>query len=456
MTARLRLSVLVTVVAVVAIGCASQDSPKPSFTGDLTKGNPTTTALDATEEVTEAPTAAPLDPTRASQLRSELAQTPDGCGFLVPGQCLLPFPSDSFTVADPSTATRIRVNLPQGQFPNAAGKTLDVTEWNRNDGWSPSTPILIQIPNLDFAATEFPTQGEMLKSTTSESASVIVDLDTGQLVPHWAEVDAHATDPARQALILRPATSLIETHRFAVALRNLVGTNGAPLSPTVGYQALRDNLTTTEPRVENLRTAYNQVFSQMATAGVGRQGLYTTWYFTVASPQSLAGRLLSMRDDAFGQLNGAAPTYAITETSTSDLEPGINKILRGTYEVPLYLTNGGAPGSRMAFDPDNGQPQRTGTYTAPFTCVVPQSAIDEGEAFPVVYGHGLLGSGDEVTDSDVQTTAATINGVYCATDWIGLAEEDVPFAAQTLVRPVELPQRGGPPPAGSPQRRVPR
>ena len=36
-------------------------------------------------------------------------------------------------------------------------------------------------------------------------------------------------------------------------------------------------------------------------------GRLLAWYFTVASARSLAGRALSMRDDAFGKLNGRRP-----------------------------------------------------------------------------------------------------------------------------------------------------
>ena len=57
----------------------------------------------------------------------------------------------------------------------------------------------------------------------------------------------------------------------------------------------------------------------MATAGVNRADTYLAWYFTVASARSLAGRVLSMRDDAFGKLNGQAPEFEVTGTDTEDL-----------------------------------------------------------------------------------------------------------------------------------------
>ena len=46
--------------------------------------------------------------------------------------------------------------------------------------------------------------------------------------------------------------------------------------------------------------------------------------------------------------------------------------------------------------------------------------------------YGLLGSAGEADSSQVQHTAAELNALYCATNWIGLAEEDVAYAIEAL------------------------
>ncbi len=67
----------------------------------------------------------------------------DRCDVLDQKRCLLPFPSDFFTVADPSTDTGRRVNFAAASMPvNSSGVPVDPTEWNRNDGFSPGTPIM--------------------------------------------------------------------------------------------------------------------------------------------------------------------------------------------------------------------------------------------------------------------------------------------------------------------------
>src|SRR5690606_32326666 len=65
------------------------------------------------------------------------------CDPLDPAACLLPFPSDRWTVADPTTPTGRRVALPLEAMPrNVLGKPVDPTEWNRNDGFSPGAMLL--------------------------------------------------------------------------------------------------------------------------------------------------------------------------------------------------------------------------------------------------------------------------------------------------------------------------
>jgi hypothetical protein len=426
------LPLLVAATALVAFACSTPETTKPAFTGDIAKGNPPAEEAAVSTASGDAPEPIELDDAAEAELQTALEQTPAGCEVLDTRSCLLPFPSDYYTVSDPSTGTGRRVALPEGLLPNVEGQDLDVTEWNRNDGFSPSTPILVHVPGIDPAQTNLPLESDIGVSVTAESATIIVDLDTGQLVPHWAEMDARAETDADRALILRPATSLLETHRFAVALRNINGADGAPLASPIGFRVLRDNNPTGNPLIEERRADFEAVFAELANVGVNRADTYQAWYFTVASADSLAGRALSMRDDAFGKLNGQAPEFAITGTSTDDLEPGIAKVVEGTFEVPLYLDEGGVPGSSMTYSPLNGDPIAEGTYTAGFTCSVPESAVENGEAAPVVYGHGLLGSSAEAASSQVQHTAAENNAVYCATNWIGMSREDIDYAVQAL------------------------
>lgn len=433
MIVRLRLPVLLTAVAVIALACAQSEPPTPLFTGDLSAGNPTAEQEAEGDASAVAPEPRELTGPESQQLDAALEGSPAGCNVIDTSSCLLPFPSDFNTVDDPDSPTGRRVDFPAGQLPNAEGVTLDPAAWNSLDGFSPSTPIIVAVPGLDADQTVLPPETDIGMSLTEESATVLVNLDSGQLVPHWAELDSRSQDPAERSLIIRPAVSLTETNRFAVALRDVKGKDGSPLEAPIGFKAIRDNITTDSDRIEDIRADYQQVFDVLATDGVDRSDVYLSWWFTVSSPESLAGNVLSMRDDAMGMLDGGAPTFEVTDVITSsnddvELRDGIAKVIEGTYEVPLYL-DGSEPGATMVFD-DAGRPEANGTFDARFICTVPETAVTKGEARPVVYGHGLLGGAEEATSSHVQKTAAEINAVYCGTDAIGLADGDTGYAAQ--------------------------
>ena len=75
-----------------------------------------------------------------------------------------------------------------------------------------------------------------------------------------------------------------------------------------------------------------------------------------------------------------------------------------------------------------GLPQHHGTTTATFTCRIPRSALDPAnppQARPSLYGHGLLGSPNEVNAGNVRSMANEHNFVFCATAWAGFSSEDL-------------------------------
>src|SRR5207302_7107960 len=68
--------------------------------------------------------------------REHLTPVPAHCEPLAGGGCLLPYPSDSFTVSDPSTPTGRRLALDPSVMPkSSSGTPVDPTEWNRVDGF---------------------------------------------------------------------------------------------------------------------------------------------------------------------------------------------------------------------------------------------------------------------------------------------------------------------------------
>ena len=381
----------------------------------------------------DVPTAKPISTDQAAVLATVAK---DGsCDELDATHCLLPFPSSRFQTPDTTTATKVRVHLPSGQLPNTSGKTLDVAEWNKNDGFSPGTPMLFSAADIDLVASKATPIGDIGQSLTDASATVLLDDTTGKRLAHWVEIDSNA--PAgKQLVIIRPAAALPEGHRVIIGVRHLVDHAGTAIAPSVAFAAYRDNLTTALPGVESRRPEMEGIFAKLGAVGVTRSSLYLAWDFTVASEQSLATPMLTMRDDAFHRLGDAAPKYTADPVITTDLPTGTARRLTGTFSVPLYLTDSGKSGSRLHLDATTGLPTYVGTdYQANFTCQIPQVALDAAggkAARPVVYGHGLLGSAGEAENGQVAKIASTNNMVYCATNWIGMSEDDVGNAAKIL------------------------
>jgi hypothetical protein len=156
--------------------------------------------------------------------------------------------------------------------------------------------------------------------------------------------------------------------------------------------------------------------------------------------------MLHIRDDAFGtlgdanlkdlQVAGGSPSVAID--SVTDLTPAqddkIARKVEGRITVPCYLSNGCAPGGSFRFD-TRGLPRRMGTVQAKFLCNIPRSALDPAsppKARASLYGHGLLGSADEVGASNVKSMSNEHNFVFCATNFAGFSEEDVPHIVSVL------------------------
>jgi hypothetical protein len=362
--------------------------------------------------------------------------------------CLLPFPNNLFTRRDPSTPTGLRVNLPADAMPvNAQGDRIGVAQYDRNDGFSPGSAVIVHVPGLDnaaaFARTGAATLAEMGRAFEPRQPIVIIDERTGRRQLVWSELDANASTSATTDLLIHPGVNFTDGHTYAVALRDLRDASGRVIPAPAWFARLRDGGRLTQA-ARAQRARYSRIFAAFKRAGIGRHNLYEAWDFTVGSTRSLTSRLLSIRNDAFAQLGdhnladgkvaGRAPGYTITSTGT--LSPQVRDV-QGTFTVPCYLVACG-PTATTPFHYSSGSPDALPTQipgneaTAPFECIIPSSASGAHRARISLYGHGLLGSHGEVEAGNVQAMATEHNVVFCATDWWGLAEGDTAFDASAL------------------------
>ncbi|MFM7252757.1 MAG: hypothetical protein ACKO27_06795 [Ilumatobacteraceae bacterium] len=295
--------------------------------------------------------------------------------------CLLPFPSNRLTVSDPSTPTGLRVSIPVEAAPvNVDGVAMSLDDQNRADGFSPSSAIVFAADGVDLAASGVPSADDIGASVDGSSPISIQDLDAdGEPWPYFGELDEQSG-----LVTLRPARLLTEGHTYLVTIGDLVTATGQPVAVN-------------PPQ----------------------------WRFTVASADSLAGRLLSMLDQAYALLDGGYPSFTVDAVT----ETGGVRVVDGTFEIPNFLDNDGSPGGRLVLD-NAGMPVLNAAspdYDAAYRCVVPTAPA--APVPTVVYGHGLLGDRTEV---DFFGAFATTGIAACATDWLGMSSGDIANLAGIL------------------------
>ncbi|HWH43909.1 MAG TPA: hypothetical protein VNT32_04205, partial [Thermoleophilaceae bacterium] len=274
---------------------------------------------------------------------------------------------------------------------------------------------------------------------------VVIDADTGQRHLIWTEIDSNPPDPANRTLIIRPAKNFLEGHRYIVALRGMKDAGGGAIEPSAAFRSFRDN---PAPGARGRRGQMEDIFARLDLAGIERESLYLAWDFTVASADSLAGRMLSIRDRAFAELGdtnlgdltvqGSAPAFRVTSV-TENPDPRLARIVEGTVDVPCFLSGGAncAPGNRFVIGPD-GDPVRAvrGKVEANFRCNIPRSATDGPGAVRArasLYGHGLFGSTGELNQGQLKQLGNERNFVFCGTDWDGMSSEDLPVTAGLII-----------------------
>lgn len=368
-------------------------------------------------------------------------ETRQECNPLAVGNCQIPWPSAIYEVADASTPTGFRLAIPEGALPSNIDNTAtDPVLFNSLDGFSSAAPMIIAFPGGVDGANLVPFS-DIGKSITAESPTVLIDMSTGELVEHFAELDAPAAgDPDRQALFIRSIKLLEGSRRYAVAIKKtLKGRGGSELPISEGFQAILDGTKTNHVLLENVRGHYDEIFAKLEAKGIAREDLVVAWDFTTASRESVRADMLSARDTMLDMLDpDDVNGFTVESDAPINGDARFARKIVGTFKVPLFLTNGGnfAPSVKMQRD-GAGKPMATEFYDVPFTAIVPQCAVDSPTPVPMmIYGHGLLGiAEDQVSSGGTRHASAGLCMVVVGTDMRGMSAPDVPNVVLTLNDP---------------------
>lgn len=351
------------------------------------------------------------------------------CDPMVPSRCGFPFPSNVYLVNEPKNASGKRVAFGVDTLPTHPSKGhIPPSIVADSDGFSPGQAPMVDMPGA--TATGLPTQHTIAESIAVTSPTILLDTETGQLVPHFAEIDMNG-EPGDRLLMIRPVVRPPDGHRFVVAVRKVVDDTNTPIPPTPVFKALRDKTPSDDPSVEPRRVLYEDIFTKLELAGIPRNSLQVAWDYTTASRHNNTSRLVEMRDKALATLGPDGPAYVI-DTVTDDPNPEIKRRIEGHFTVPLFL-DGAGPGASLMLDAD-GHPVQNGTADYPFIVQIPHAAINGTPGAILQNGHGLLGSRNEGRNGYLAKIANRGNFVTIAVDLIGMAEEDEQTAVAAIVQ----------------------
>jgi hypothetical protein len=404
-----------------------------------------------------------------------LGANPTKCDFLDTTVCLQPFANDYFT-KNADTATGKQLNIDPSSSPankgtpsNPSGTNIDVTDINRNDGFSPGNMIVLKVPGLDtpaaFNNSNLVPITDLQAYDDPNQSVMVINARTGERHPIWAELDSNPTtvDPGGSGpggintnpgntedvnLIVRPAENFEHGERYIVVFRNLRNAANKVIPAPPAFRTYRDRIITRQNVVEARRGHMNSVINTAVNkGGVKRSSMYMAWDFTVASADSVTGRALTIRDDAFARLGdtnladrviaGTSPAWSVTSVSNSPSGNRLRQINGLLEDVPCYISSPNcAPGGTFQFDSNDELTWNPSSTTdVPFRCNIPRSVVDlnPGSVTPAqtgTYGHGLLGSLGQVNGQD--RVGYDGNTVWCAVDWAGFSDLDLSSVGASL------------------------
>ncbi|HUH03530.1 MAG TPA: hypothetical protein VML75_16145 [Kofleriaceae bacterium] len=355
---------------------------------------------------------------------------PQDCNPLGGTSCLMPWPSAVYQ-EEANTASGHQLAIPVGAMPvNIDGRVIDPTWLNRYDGFGPSGVILAAFPT-GVAVDGLPPHSDPDASLAADSPIILVNVDTGDRVAFFAEVDMNTNKPELRTLIIHPLERMAPASRYAVGIRDrVVDSTGQPLPRPEAFQALLDGTSFDHPLFAKLVPRYPAIFAALEAQGVQRDELVVAWDFVTASHEFLTRDLMTMRDAALPVIGANGANLSFDAAQVDNNGTRVLRFIVGTHDAPNFLTDGEKDLSILRRGAD-GLPELDGTYAANFAAIIPKCV--ETAPLPIqvmVFGHGLFGDGEDSLESGLlQRVADDYCFVTVAGDFIGLTGRQFAAAA---------------------------
>jgi hypothetical protein len=355
--------------------------------------------------------------------------------------CGFPFPSNVYLRQDPSGKNESgkRIQFGPATLPKTGGQTPISHELFYDlDGFSPASAPMTYLPGA--VATGLPTPLDIASTLDSGSPTILLDAETGALVPHWIDIDQNAQADDQRAVMMHPAVLLENERRYIVAFRRIVDTAGSAVPAPEVFAALRDGKENADPSVRSRRALYADIFAKLAAAGVAKDDLQIAWDFTTGSRESITGPLIAVRDAALAAVGSDGPEFSLKSVEENP-NPDILRRIVVTMKAPLFLESAtyaaGDPVPALKKDAAD-EPVQNGTMDVDVLIQVPNSVTSAGKHGLLQNGHGLFGSKEEGRNGYLARAANGWHWITLAVDLFGFAGPDVGIAVEGLTTKPEM------------------
>ncbi|MFZ5445289.1 MAG: hypothetical protein ACOZQL_35190 [Myxococcota bacterium] len=302
------------------------------------------------------------------------------CGQLDGTRCLLPWPSNEYTVRDETSPTGLRLSI--------AFKSLPVKDnpisLNRADGFSVATPLAVGFPRPLAPSLHGQKDASAVRLLLAQPGRE----HRGERVPVRLAVVADELS-SDGLLVIYPQRPLeFDADYVAVVLDEVKAADGTPYEqPALVKVAL--GLVAPANDDERALAAYHApTRALLAEAGVDAAHVLRVWDFTTRSAQSVSGPLETLRAAALATVDAGTLSVEIASAELAQNDRAID--VRGQVRgLPSFLEADGG----LALGGD-GLPRQTGLRAAPFRAIVPAGT----GSYPVVlFGHGTGGTVNDTT-----------------------------------------------------------
>ncbi|MCC6808197.1 MAG: hypothetical protein IT381_12300 [Deltaproteobacteria bacterium] len=349
----------------------------------------------------------------------------EACDGLDEANCLFPFPSDYFRKGGHLAFT-------ERAMPRSADRLRFSPEaFNARDGYSAITPIYFHIAGATLAGA--PPFDDLDASLATGAKTQVIDAETLERMPHWAELDHFSEGSEKPVIALRLASKLVYGKRYIVAVRELTGDDGAAVAPARGFLALRDKRASVVKGIDARRDRFErEIFAVLERASVPRKSLQLAFDFTVGSEDDATRDMYTVTAGGIAALPASGPEFSVSAVEEHADGP-IARMVTGTVRVPSFLEATPAHHLRRLRRDDTGAPVHEGFEEIVFDLQIPRTALTSSTPAAVLqYGHGLLGRRGEAYNAWLQEMAERHNFLILGIDMQGMATADIEIWLRTF------------------------